>query len=67
MHDPLTDALNRNGMHKALERRIEEVRRYDNRNFVIVQFDLDNFKKINVEKTIENTIFYCKLCNTKII
>ncbi len=45
-HDPLTGALNRQGMDEAMERELSQVRRKET-PLSIALLDIDNFKKLN--------------------
>jgi diguanylate cyclase len=45
-HDPLTGALNRQGLDEAMEREISNARRKQ-RPLCLAMLDIDNFKKIN--------------------
>jgi len=45
-HDPLTGALNRQGLDEAVRREISKVRRHDS-PLSISLLDIDNFKKLN--------------------
>lgn len=45
-HDPLTGALNRQGLDEALERELSSVRRKDT-PLCMALLDIDNFKKLN--------------------
>ena len=48
-HDPLTGALNRQGMDEAMERELSQVRRKET-PLCIALLDIDNFKKLNDAK-----------------
>ena len=45
-HDPLTGALNRQGMDEAMERELSQVRRKET-PLSVALLDIDNFKKLN--------------------
>jgi diguanylate cyclase (GGDEF)-like protein len=46
IHDPLTGIYNRNGVNELINQKIEEFQRF-NRDFSVIFFDIDYFKKIN--------------------
>lgn len=47
LHDPLTGLPNRNLFNERLERALRRSQRQDSRQFAVLLFDLDGFKKVN--------------------
>jgi len=45
-HDPLTGALNRQGLDEAVKREVSKVKRHDS-PLAVALLDIDNFKKLN--------------------